>query len=66
LPHLFEPFFTTKPKGTGLGLVVARSIVEECGGTLEAANEPMGGAVFRVTLRANRAAGVGAAESARV
>lgn len=66
LPHLFEPFFTTKPKGTGLGLVVARSIVEECGGTLEAANEPNGGAVFRVILRADRVAGVRPAEPVRV
>ncbi|HLQ59797.1 MAG TPA: ATP-binding protein [Gemmatimonadales bacterium] len=56
LPHLFEAFFTTKAKGTGLGLVVARSIVEELGGTLEAGNEPDGGAVFRITLPAWRAA----------
>jgi signal transduction histidine kinase len=56
LPHLFEAFFTTKAKGTGLGLVVARSIVEELGGTLEAANEPDGGAVFRINLPAWRAA----------
>ena len=56
LPHLFEAFFTTKAKGTGLGLVVARSIVEELGGALEAGNEPDGGAVFRITLPAERAA----------
>lgn len=66
LPHLFEPFFTTKPKGTGLGLVVARSIVEECGGSLEAGNEPGGGAVFRAMLRADRTAHVRVGESALV
>ena len=51
LPHLFEPFFTTKPDGTGLGLAVSQTLVEQYGGTLTAANRPTGrGAVFTVCL----------------
>lgn len=49
--RLFEPFFTTKPvgQGTGLGLSVARQIIQLHGGTLGLANRPGGGA--RVTIR---------------
>jgi signal transduction histidine kinase len=52
LPRLFEPFFSLKAtgKGTGLGLVICKDLIEKQGGTVAAANRPEGGAVFTVTI----------------
>lgn len=50
LPHIFEPFFTTKPmgEGTGLGLHICKTVIEQCGGTIGVENK--GGARFIVRL----------------
>lgn len=51
---LFDPFETRKKGGTGLGLYLAKRLVERHGGTLRLAGGPPG-AVFEVTLPAEGA-----------
>jgi two-component system, NtrC family, sensor histidine kinase HydH len=50
--RIFEPFVTTHAHGTGLGLAVAKRIVELHGGTIEARDAEGGGAEFRIVLPA--------------
>jgi signal transduction histidine kinase len=50
LERIFEAYFSNRPGGTGLGLALARRIVEEHGGTIRAGNHTAGGAQFDILL----------------
>jgi nitrogen fixation/metabolism regulation signal transduction histidine kinase len=52
LERIFEPYFTKRPGGTGLGLALARRIVEEHDGKIKATNHSDGGAQFEISLPA--------------
>ena len=58
--RVFEPFFTTKEigSGTGLGLTVAKRIVDSLGGRIWAENGEKQGAVFRIALKSEPANGI--------
>jgi signal transduction histidine kinase len=58
LEHLFDSFYTSKAHGMGLGLSIARSIVEAHGGRIRAENNREGGATFRATFPPFEEAGV--------
>ncbi|MCI8550704.1 MAG: response regulator [Lachnospiraceae bacterium] len=57
LGHIFEPFEREKNTtfsgvhGSGLGLTIARNLVERMGGTIEVSSNPGQGSTFTVTLR---------------
>jgi signal transduction histidine kinase len=60
---VFEPFFRVDPArrqtvpGAGLGLAIAKEIIDRTGGRIEIANRPEGGLVQMVTLPLKDAAG---------
>jgi signal transduction histidine kinase len=53
--RIFEPYFTTKANGSGLGLSIARRIVEAHRGTLTVESQPERGSRFQVLLPFNTA-----------
>jgi PAS domain S-box-containing protein len=57
--QLFSSFFSTKgAKGTGLGLLVTRKLIEENDGVIEVDSEPGKGTTFRIKLPLKRSNGV--------
>jgi len=50
LNNIFRPFFTTKGHGTGLGLSLAKRIIEDHGGRIEVSSMPGHGCTFTVLL----------------
>jgi len=56
LPNIFRPFYTTKGDGTGLGLSLARRIVEDHQGRIDVTSAVGKGTTFAVVLPLHRAA----------
>ena len=50
LKEIFEPFFTSKAEGMGMGLSIARTIIEAHHGVISAKNRDHGGSTFRIRL----------------
>jgi signal transduction histidine kinase len=54
--RMFEPFFTTKRRGSGIGLAIAKNIVDGLGGRIDVESQPGAGTDIRLTLPRSRQA----------
>jgi signal transduction histidine kinase len=48
---IFEPLYSSASGGMGMGLAISRAIIDAHGGQLRYEPNPVGGAIFRFTLR---------------
>ncbi len=65
LARLGTPFFTTREDGTGLGVVLARAVIADHGGSLQYESVPGKGTTVRAVLPGRVASGASAAELSR-
>jgi signal transduction histidine kinase len=50
LAHIFDPFFTTRRAGTGLGLPIAKNIIDGLGGSLSVDSQANAGTAIRIEI----------------
>jgi signal transduction histidine kinase len=50
MAHIFDPFFTTRRAGTGLGLPIAKNIIDGLGGSLSVDSSPDAGTEIRIEI----------------
>ncbi|MGB9595422.1 MAG: ATP-binding protein [Candidatus Poribacteria bacterium] len=50
IKYIFDPFFTTKDFGTGMGLAIAFTVIEQHGGMIEVDSKPSKGTTFTIYL----------------
>jgi signal transduction histidine kinase len=50
IAKIFNPFYTSKPNGTGLGLGIARKVLDAHRGTIEVSSHAGEGTEFRVSI----------------
>lgn len=55
MAHIFDPYFTTRRAGTGLGLPIAKTIIEGLGGHISVSSVPGEGTELHITLPASGA-----------
>ena len=53
LSRIFDPYFTTRRGGTGLGLPIAKNIIEGLGGTIDVSTAPGRGTAIQIHLPAS-------------
>jgi two-component system NtrC family sensor kinase len=59
IKYIFDPFFTTKELGTGMGLAIAFTVIEQHAGLIEAESEYSKGAKFMIYLPLRRGDAIG-------
>jgi signal transduction histidine kinase len=57
MAHIFDPYFTTRRAGTGLGLPIARNIIDGLGGAIRIASRPGEGTEIQIDLPVRHGAG---------